>query len=190
MSGPEAAAQAVAARLATDLPGRLTALETRLTLPAGSLAVPQLIQPRDEVELRLEDFPAVLVVPMEAVSFRAMTATATGELYHVRYVMRVYCWSRGEHAADTDLARKRLTLAVRETLLGRQKFDVSRIDPGTFVESYSDLGETEDRATLAAAFIGFEMVMEETVPFPEGTLGAANTITTTTGLLPHPAMQA
>jgi hypothetical protein len=167
--GVEGASQLLADAMAAGVPARLAELEERLELEPGTVTRPQLVLPRDEWHLRLEDYPAILVVPQEVRGMERLDVTDDGgEAYAVRYAMRVFVWARGEHASDTDLVRKRLTLAVREALLMPGALgDVGVIDPVSLGESYSDVAEDDEiKATIAAAFIACDVVLEETMSGP------------------------
>ena len=187
MIGPEGVAQAVVDRLRELVPDKLIDLEDRLALPEGSLPAPRLIQPRDAVELRLEDYPALLVVPQDAVIGARTDVDDDGsESFVCRYTMRVYVWMRGDHAEATDLARKRMTLAVREVLLtyGFLPGELGTIDHTTLIESYSDIAaDPSSNSTVAAAYLEASLVTEETVPAPPpyGRVEAMD-------LMLHPAM--
>jgi hypothetical protein len=193
MNGPERATQAITDRLTADLPGRLARMETDLGLPAGALPVPQKIVPRDEWHLGVDDFPAVLIVAQDLVSLTPVdVGDEAGQRYRARYALRAYVWARGDHDADTDLARKRLTLAVRESLLALPSAGVDglAVEPATIRESYSDVGVDEQtHATIAAAWIGFDAYQDELIT-DAAPVGSADALTVEVGLIPHPALVA
>lgn len=187
--GPERIAAALVARLTSDLPPRLAALEADLDLPEGSLPPPQTILPRDEWHIGVEHFPAILVVAQELIELRPVDRADDATVrYRARYAFRVFCWARGDDDASTDLARKRLTQVTRESLLTVPSAgaDGLAVEPSTLRESYSDIAVDEtSHATIAAAWIAFEVMADEflAAPTPDGT---AESVTVTT--LIHPAL--
>lgn len=163
MRGLEEAAGVVAGVLAARLPAQLAALETRLGLPAGSVERPQLVAPHDLGRIPLEDWPAVLVVGQTTEDLRRLDVDVEGTIYLVRYRLRVYALARGDEEAATDLARKRLTLAVREVLLGYQALRDAggTVDERSLRESYSDVERDTDGATVAGAYLELVVALEE-----------------------------
>lgn len=191
MIGVEGAVQLVAERIADALPGKIEELRDRLGVDAATLPDPQLIVAQETPELRMEQYPAVMIVAQETRSIGRAEINDDGyESFFIRYAVRAYVWARGQQASDTDLVRKRYTLAVRELLLARNLLaPAAAADPTTMVESYSEIGVDEDqRATIAAAFIGFDLVTEETLqPAPDAPDAPLGTVATTVVEI-HPAL--
>lgn len=201
MHGPEAAAEAITQLLAAKLPAKtdelLARLEpARLDRAARARWHPKLIASFDVLDLPLDSFPAFLVVATSASRVRRVDvardpAHAGHAVYLVTYRLAVYTWAAapvGDHATPADrgqaadVMRKRLVLAVRETLLSNLAMTVTlgaglndagepvtgstvhgAIDDTTWTEAYSDV-EDEQGGTVAAARTEFDLTLEEAVP--------------------------
>jgi hypothetical protein len=179
MRGLEEAAGAVASVLTLRLPAALTALEARLDLEPGSVERPQLVSPHDLGRIPLESWPAVLVVGQQLEDLRRLDVDVLGTVYLVRYRLRVYALARGDDEASTDLARKRLTLAAREVLLGYQALRDAggSVDERSLRESYSDVEREPDGATVAGAYLELVVALEERLDAVGGTAGSGVDVT-------------
>lgn len=188
MRGPEGAAEVIRARLAGGLPAMVAELNDRLGLagtaaelaPPGALidGTPRgLIAAQERPELPLDLWPAFLVVAQSMTAQRRIDVVDEGIVYRRRYPVRVFIWARGEAAidvgaavdtsdrgfVDTDLRRKRYTLAVVELLLGLQHLgDGTYLDEVSLRESYSDVMLDEDlAATIAASWVQIDVELDE-----------------------------
>lgn len=203
MLGPEAVAAALVDLLDEHLPAAAAAVVARVEaarLPRlqREAMAPSLIAPFDVLDLPLDAFPAFLVVVQRLAGLRRLEVGQAADdaglaRYAATYPVRIFVWVRGQDdtAADelldgqaADLARKRLTLALRETLLGHQITEVTlgastgidegdpgyaagtaviiRVDESTIAESYSDVGE-DDISTVAASWLDVTVTVEETL---------------------------
>jgi hypothetical protein len=190
MIGVEGAAALAALRLSESLPAKLAELRTRYGATVDELPDPALVLPREAIDLRIEDYPAVMVIPQEMLGLVRSDVAEGGESFIARYNLRIYLWARGDHAQATDLARKRLTLAAREVLLTRGFLSPdATTDPTSLAESYSDIGVDRDNAaTIAAAYITVDVLIEEDLRpgpgDPDAPIGVAASVTATI----HPAL--
>lgn len=201
--GPEAAAASLAARLADQLPTKLDELATRYEAEPATLPHPAVVAAHDRLRLPVEDWPAVLVLVQELSRITPVDRPQDGgETWVGRYPFRVYLWLRGDDDAGVDLLRKRYVLAVREVLMARRSLidptsdaagtatpagDVPVIDALALREDYGPVALSDAGATVAPAWVGADVLIAEEVPrLPD--LGTANTITTDTTTLPHPAL--
>lgn len=204
MIGPEGAANIVADLLEETLPAAIEHLVTRLDAIAGATRLereryePSRIEPRQLLDLPVDDWPAFLVVARRMAGLRrvdvsAAAASAGQTVYAVRYELRVFTYARAAEEVATDLARKRLTLAVRETLLGHQSFTATvgteqvagQIDETSLVEEYSDLGLEDDGTgdTIAASQTDVAITLEELTPLTE-----AAPVSGGPAIITHPAL--
>lgn len=209
MIGPEGAAAAIAGLLEEHLPAmavrvveRLEVHEPDATRLERAYYVPQRIEPRQLLDLPVDDWPAFLVVArrlarLKPVDVGAAAATASATVFAATYELRVFTYARGLTDELTDLARKRLTLAVRETLLEHLAFRVTvggaevagTIDPLSLVEEYSDIGYDEDLgATIAASQTDLTATLEEVTELAQAAPVAEDSATVEVGAIPHPAL--
>lgn len=193
MEGMEGATRLLADRLRDRLPAKTAALRARYgvtELAAESLPDFVTVDHRERIRLGLEEWPACLVVGQETRRIRRDDRGPTATTFTARYNLRVFVMVRAAVDADADLARKRLTLAVRELLLEQGTLGAAgTVDETSLTESYSDLARDDTDATVAGAFIAVDVVLEESLTgltAPVGTVAAA---TVDTGALPqHPAL--
>lgn len=191
MIGPEGATALLVAGLAAAIPDKLTALEERLDLAAGTLPAPKVVVPRDIPRLGLEDWPALMVVAQEARGFRRVDVDDEGAtVYAVTYPVRVYEWARGDNLEQADLARKRLVLAVREVMLEGLVLDadVGYVVDVSLRESYADLVSDEEAGGIGAAFTEAELNLIEALTPRAPAIPVGNVGLDTAPLPPHPAL--
>ncbi len=209
MIGPEGAANALAELLTEHLADQAAQVVARLevhdedaTRLERSYYVPQRIEPRQLNDLPIDDWPAFLVVArrltrLKPVDVSAAAASASATVYAATYELRVFTYARGLDDATTDLARKRLTLAVRETLLEHLAFTVTvggaevsgTIDPLSIVEEYSDIGFDEElAATIAASQTDLTATLEEVTPLAVEAPVAEDPAAVDLAAIPHPAL--
>lgn len=207
MKGAEGAADLVATWFGTALPDRCARIRARLNLPPEAFPPPALIAPHEHGPLALEEWPAVLVVPRALADMRLADTVDDGtELYLCGYQLRILCWVRGESVGETDLLRKRLTLAVRETLLSRKQLTPlprygsgpygggqygigvggpdTAVRPTTIREDYSQLF-TDGRhgAVIAGSWVDVQVAVLEAAE-PLLTRGRADRVDLTTTHMP------
>lgn len=172
MLGPEGVTRAVYLNATTNLPGKVAELRTRYGAP--ELADFAEVYPDEINALSIEKFPALAVVIPSTVSSRTTQARQTDigdayEEYSYRYNVQLYSYAAGATTAATSKAIKRYTLAVRETFLANKilptpETDDAQVDPGTVVESYSEL-DKRDNKFIAASVVQFEVVTHERLYF-------------------------
>jgi hypothetical protein len=152
------------ARQGGALDVKLAELTARLDLDED-LAPPALVttEGRPVSTLAFSEFPALFVVAQAAERFRRQDVVDGAIIYLVRYPVRIFVFARGDTFDDTDRARKRLTLAVREVILNNQ--ERLGVDEDTYRESYSDVTGLDDRnvRTVAGAFIEVTIEVEESL---------------------------
>lgn len=188
MRGIRGATAAVADYLAAALPAKVAALEDRLEYPAGTFPPPALVTTQEQPRLDGDAWPAVFVAGQDTTSIDVDEYLDDGGTrYRITYRLRVLCFVRGEGFADTTRRRDDFTLAVRELLLEAVRLDdhadePAEVDPTSIAESYSDVGTTEARASIAASYVDVSVIMEETLAAPTGPTGTVGTVTI------HPAL--
>lgn len=209
MIGPEGAANALAELLTEHLADQAARVVDRLevhdedaTRLERSYYVPQRIEPRQLLDLPIDHWPAFLVVArrltrLKPVDVSAAAASASATVFAATYELRVFTYARGLDDATTDLARKRLTLAVRETLLEHLAFTVTvggeqvagTIDPLSIAEEYSDIGYDEElAATIAASQTDLTATLEEVTPLAVEAPVAEDPAAVDLAAIPHPAL--
>lgn len=188
MIGPEGVADAARLDLERRLPERFAVLRARLGLsdtdPGLPATGPALVLAQERWRLAVGEYPAVFVIVMRATAFELLEVDAPSPApslylarrYRVRYPVRVFGWARGQQEADTDVNRKRLALALRETLLVGVPFGA--MVPDSYSEAFSDVdgGDGPDVAvTQAGALIEYAVDVEELleVGSEAGTVGTA-----------------
>lgn len=195
MIGLEGAGNLLAARFRVTIPDKLRQLEQRLALVDHALADPAVVVGFTLDRLPVEAWPALEVVgrSVDTPLLRVDVDELGMPVYATRYGFRVFSWSRGDDYEATDLARKRLGLAVLEVLAGQLVLDpdVGYVDALTLGQSYSDVSVDPAGATIAAAWTDAVVVVLETIPPPPGygPRGVVHTKDVDTAVLPpHPAL--
>ena len=165
MKGIEECVNAVVDRVDARMPDKVTQLRERYGIEdASDLPIPSAAAAYDRAAIPVEDWPAIMIVPGRTVRMRRVDTDGIEETWEVRYRLRAFVWARGDAAKETALTRYRLTLGLREVLATSRKFGQHRIDSETLVESFSDVAVDEDAgATIAAAYLEFEIDVEETL---------------------------
>lgn len=172
MLGPEGVTRAVYLNATQNLPGKVAELRTRYNAP--ELVDFAEVYPDEINALSIEKFPALAVVIPSTISSRTTQARQTDigdayEEYSYRYNVQLYSYAAGATTAGTSKAIKRYTLAVREAFLANKilptpETDDAQVDPGTVVESYSEL-DKKDNKFIAASVVQFEVVTHERLYF-------------------------
>lgn len=190
MLGIDGAASVVGSTLAANLPAKITELETRLNLVAGTIGQPGRIEeyPQPPETLALSDYPAVMVDALETMSLMPLDIVNGNLSYLGRYSLRTYVWVRDQEFSNVALKVRRYMLGVREVLLNNQGLMTTgaRVDDSTFKESYSDVA-SDDKRAIAAAFLEFQVTLEELLTSPPE--ATADTIDTPLSLLPVTVQQ-
>lgn len=173
MIGPEGVADAIRLDLERRLPERFAIIRARLALPDTDPGLPAtgpaLVLAQERWRLAVGEYPAVFVIVLRATIFELLEVDQRAPApslhlarrYRVRYPVRVFGWARGQQEPDTDVNRKRLALALRETLLAG---GIGALVPDSYSEAFSDVdgGDGADVAvTQAGALIEFAVDVEE-----------------------------
>lgn len=161
MSGPETVADALVAHLAATMPDELAGLAAELGVPAPKLPAPKLISPQERDLLNLAEWPAMFVVVQRLEALRRVDGpnddgTVT---YRARYPVRVFVFVREKGYEATDLLRKRYVAALRAVLFAGQ--EAVDLDERSYTESYSDVGEDDNKRTIAGAYADFAVEVDE-----------------------------
>lgn len=164
MLGSEGVARAIVARLDERLPSKVEELRARLGVGDYDLPAVQENYPTEIDLYAIGEFPVTATTQVDTTGRLGNRQTELGgefNEYSYRYRMRVYVWGAHDGTVKTDLLRKRLALAVRETLLERRILwdeggNYVEVDPDTVRESYSDVGALETGAIIAGAYIEME----------------------------------
>jgi hypothetical protein len=184
VEGIDIAAGLVVATLEANLPAKITELENRYALVAGDIGEPGLVTdyPQPPETLSLNDYPAVMVDAVRLVNLLPLDLVNGNLSYLGRYRFRVFVYVRDQEFAATAAKQRRYALAVTEVLLGHQGLMTTgaRVDDSTFTGDFSDIDHSDERA-IAAAFLEFEMTLEEMLTTPA--LATAQTIDTPLSML-------
>jgi len=184
VEGIDIAASLVASTLEANLPAKIAELETRYGLVPGTIGPPGLVAdyPQPPTTLSLNDYPAVMVDAVRLVNLMPLDIVNGNLSYLGRYQLRVFTYVRDQEFAATAAKQRRYALAVTEVLLGHQGLMTTgaRVDDSTFTGDFSDIDHSDERA-IAAAFLEFEMTLEEMLTTPA--LATAETIDTSLSML-------
>lgn len=202
MLGPESVGQQLEQLLAAAVPARVVVLDAELgPIVPGELDGEDLVTPRlvtstmiPARDVAIGDWPFLVVVVQRASRFVRADVDDGALLFDVDYPAHVFVWARGDGWHHTARVRERLTLAVREVLLGRQQLTPDiRLTESTYREAYSEVGtDPELGATVAATRIEATFTARERLT-PPAPLGSVATISVDTPHLgwtaaPHPAL--
>ena len=195
MLGPEGVTRAVYTNATEQLPARVAELRARYGASVAELPDFVKVYPDEINALSIERFPALAVVIPATVSTRSNSARQTDidaayEEYSYRYNVQLYAYAMDSTTAATSRAIKRYTLAVREAFLASKVLptpdtDRAEVDPGTIVESYSEL-DKRDNKFIAASVVQFEVVTHERLFFPARFGETPADVTVGAGLDQHP----
>lgn len=190
MRGITGATAAVAAHLTATLPAKVDELDGRLAYPPDApLEAPELITTEERPRLDGNAWPAIFVAGQDTtrVDLDDPNVDGAGAVrYRITYRLRILCFVRGATFADVTRRIGDLTLAVREVILPGARLDAYAAEPGHYdptdlAESYSDVGTTDARRSIAASYVDVSVIMEETLSPAEAGADVA-TITV------HPAL--
>jgi hypothetical protein len=189
MRGLEGATALVKARLEARMPDKVAEIVTRLGIDPKDLPRPGLVAAEDRPRLDPGDWPALMVVGLEAPQFRLVAVLdGADEEYQVSYRLRVYVWIRASGFEEVERQRARMMLGVREALLEKRTLadaEGARVDPSSMRESYSDLAVERESRSVGGAYLEFLLVLTETLTVADLATAASVDIT---GLPPHPAL--
>ncbi|MGQ3384533.1 hypothetical protein [Glutamicibacter sp. TV12E] len=172
--------EVITATLTETLNERVPAImQRRMAGEAPALSVdipkPEHIYPHPIPTQSIEGYPYLAVEEMNTgPRFTTQKVGGTGavEVFETRYVFRVWCLVRGSDYSSTSYRQKYLATCLRAALLTRRCFlDVGeeqiKLDPQTFVESFSDVANDEENSKfIAGHYAEFELLVTETTEFP------------------------
>lgn len=188
----EGAASDLVVALEARVPAKVDELERRLGLDTAEQETPGIPKPQlyaDHVRPRLEahEWPAVLVVGSGTNEPpRLLERGDLEDLWAFAYTLRVYVYARAEGFEDVDRTRKRLLLAIVETLLERPGVTgdgAAAVRPGSLRESYSDVLPDDVGRSVGGAYLELVLDVEETLT-PTVQLGTAATAEPTAEPMP------
>ena len=193
MLGPEGVTRGVTVQAKTVLPAQLATLRTRYETTTEQLPDFVTVYSDGVNAVSIEKFPAlVVVIPSTTgkIDNRATDIDAGYEEYSYRYTVRLFSYVMADSEGAASLLIKRYTLAVREAFLLNKILPVDAanravVDPMTITESYSELAP-KDTKYLAASYVQFEVVTNETLPFEQRFDNEAAEISVGAGLEQHP----
>lgn len=191
MIGAEGVVEIARSFLEARLPAKLTEIEGRLGLAAGAIAPPGLYTGEDRPQLAFEEWPALMVVPLDVPDVSSVDlVNGADEVFLSTYRLRIFVYARAEGFAETAAAVRRLMLGVREVLFANPTMasnGVALIDKGRgrYRESYSDLDVDKAGRSIAGAFAEVQVKIEETVTVSDR---GAVTDAIVTGVGAHPAL--
>jgi hypothetical protein len=187
VNGVEGATEAVTERVRSLIAAKMLELRDRYQNP--DLPDVNSVTAFDDNRIPIDGWPAIMIVPQTTPKMTWAGTNGVDETWTARYVMRGFVWVRGNDQLDVALNRYRISLALREVLLASRRFDDYELDVTTFQESYSDtMVDKKTEATIAGAWIQWEMTSEETLRTGRA-LGTVETTRVDTDVVPqHPAL--
>jgi hypothetical protein len=189
MIGLEGTSAAVADHLALLLPAKCAELDTRLSLPAGSVPPPSLVKPHEVgplTDAKEPDryYPAVLVIGQTMSASRPIDIIDGSQVWQFDYVLQAWVFVRAEGYAAVALLRNRYLLAVREVLMGNPiASDVVTVAVRKpWAEVYSAVAaEEKTKRSIAGAYVQFTAEVFETL----AVAGLSVAETVTVAVAPH-----
>lgn len=172
MRGMTGAASDLTDTLRARVPAKVDELERRLGLDTAEQVTPGIPKPAlyaDHARPRLEahEWPAVLAVAQgTAEAPVVLERGALEDLWRFVYRLRVYVYVRDDGFGAVDQTRKRLMLAMVETLIERPSVTgdgATVVRPGSLRESYSDVLPDDVGRSVGAAYLELDLEAEETV---------------------------
>lgn len=171
MDGAWNAKTLVTEYLAADLPSRLISFRNEWNYDDKKLPTPEKFLSFEPVAL--DHWPTIitLVTGTQGVQRIDFDEITSDPVYRVEYGMRTYIWVRHEHPEDTTEVRDNLTTVVRDALIDHPALrSVERgehcdpyIDEGTIREEFSELTHVKGQRFLAGAYVGYNLMVNETV---------------------------
>lgn len=171
MLGHEGVVRALTVRLRERLPQMVAQLraELQVDLPGLPDIPPEQIHP-SEVDAVSKGYFPVFMVSQDGTglqqSTRQVDVFADHDEYEFRYRCRIVFYATGDSPERTEVQRKRLLLALRQTVLSdRILYDEggehAYIDHGYMREQFSELAQDGTGKLLAGAYLEIEIVTNE-----------------------------
>lgn len=171
MEGSVKAKEYVNTYLAGDLPSRLITYRNQLYLDDQRLPDPQKYLTFEPVAL--DHWPTIITLVGSTQDLTRIDYEADRDpIFRVRYAMRTYVWVRGNGPQETTEIRDNLCTVVRDALLDQPALRQSdstaaatdiKVDEGTLREEFSDLTLIKGERFLAAAYLAYDLNLDEVV---------------------------
>lgn len=170
MFGPQFAKDFVNNYLKEDIPQRLIRYRNGWNVDDYALPDPLLYLTYEPIAL--DHWPTVITVAISTKSVdRTRYVSGTNPRFGITYSMRTYVWAKTEGSEEVTIMRDRLATVIRSAFLDypsmksssiNQSID-AQIDIHTITEEFSDLTLVKGDRVLAGAYIGYDLVIYETV---------------------------
>ena len=194
MLGHEGVTTALYQSITHWLPQVAAQMRAELSLTEQDLQIPGVedIHPAPIDAIQIGRFPSLMIDEMETgprTSTRSVASRGDLDTYLIRYKFRIWLWASDPRGVrETAVAIKRYATAVRTTLLvNKLLFDndieSAVIDPKSFKESFSDVGQNKAKNYLAGSYIEFEISTTETLRAIGTTAGLSAKIGLHVGLM-------
>lgn len=162
MLGIDGAVEATRASLEVRVPTMLGLLQGAEEVPG--VEVPKLYGGEQRARIEPNQYPAVLVLPMDTVGVEAIDEDDEGLLWRFTYRLRCWTFARNQSYERTERACRRLALAVREGLFVAPTLtEFHTLDRTYLRESFSGVGAggARDTRAVAAAWVEVRVAAEE-----------------------------
>jgi hypothetical protein len=169
MNGSHMAKAYVNDYLKTDIPVRLVDYRNGWQVDDIHLPTPEEFITYEP--LAIDAWPTVITVAISTSKFDRFGHFGADPTYRVSYQMRTYVWVRTEGNEEVTLMRDRLATVLRAALLdypclkaydARTSFR-AMIDEGTMSEEFSDITLLKGDRSMAGAYIGYTLDIDEIV---------------------------
>ena len=182
MLGPEGVINLISDRLEQALPAKITELRARLSLDGPGIADDNIADLRAPTIMRSEPedysitaaaFPAVYIVDKNTDQVAVNERTQFGETYLLPYGIHLVIYVRDNSFTETKAQLRRMTLAVREVVLGRPLLTDEvgqwvRADKLRWTEQYGIPGQANvgivAGSVLATVWMAQEQLAHPTTP--------------------------
>lgn len=175
MIGADMAKRMVSDYLQEDLPRRLT--RYRNTWNLSNRDLPDVSVFKTWEPLELDAWPSIISVILATSQIDQDDYEGDDPQYTVVYQVRTYIWCRAHGSRAATEQRDRLTTVVREALLDHPAL-ASRnenspipcqimVMQDTMTEEFSDLTLLKGDRVMAGAYVGYDLMLEETITRPE-----------------------
>lgn len=170
MHGAQWAKYYVNTYLSSDLPNRIDRYRSGWNLSSTELPTPEFFLTYEPIAL--DHWPTIITVCLSTSPFERMMQGFQGDpLYRVTYNMRTYIWTKTEGSEAVTLMRDRLTTVVRSSLMDKPcltRYDSAldadvMVDESSITEEFSDLTLIKGDRVLAAAFLGYNLILNESI---------------------------
>lgn len=168
MLGIDGAVEVVRASLELRVPVALDLLQ--VAEEVEGVEKPKLYGGEQRSRIEPNQYPAVLVLPMDTVGAELIDEYDEGLLWRFTYRLRCWTFARNQSYERTERACRRLALAVREGLfISPTLSEFHTLDRGYLRESFSGVGAggSRDSRAVAAAWVEIRVTAEERLSSPD-----------------------